>query len=292
MNHPSFADHGWPRRSNFRSAFAASGALNFPVFLLMASFGLILLSGVFQPANALVRPTPMDFKPLQPVPSLNDESAMQLALQGHLRNSALSSGNWQPEASISDVSVSGEPELPVETETEPAAVIEAADNGVHANRLEATITRSESVAASEVDGISAPAITPRLEIRSARLVKRPAALRLNLIKSQARKALQERAAQRAYQLLMEELDRGAEDTEFLGLLAVSALALGKADEARLIYQRLVVLEPDNDQWWTGLAIAREQLGLSAAADYQRALALSGGDTATAELARSRLQETG
>ena len=73
---------------------------------------------------------------------------------------------------------------------------------------------------------------------------------------------------------------------------MSALALRKADEAHLIYQRLVVMEPDNEQWWTGLAIAREQLGLSAAADYQRALALSGDDSPAAELARSRLQETG
>ena len=35
----------WLRRENFSSALAAAGALSFPVFMVMARFAIVLVSG-------------------------------------------------------------------------------------------------------------------------------------------------------------------------------------------------------------------------------------------------------
>jgi hypothetical protein len=137
-----------------------------------------------------------------------------------------------------------------------------------------------------------PLIHPVVDVIARKVVKRHSTGRLSSTKQRAREALTQRLPAAAYELLMIELEAGAADTEYLGLLAVAALSSQKAREAHLIYERLVACEPENEQWWAGLAISRDQLGLDATGDYERALAISEQDSALSQLARARLQETG
>ncbi len=265
----------WLRRENFSTALAAGGALSFPVFMVMASFAIVMVSGVYQSADALVRVSQAESVEVVPLVELADEKALATDLEEVLRDSVLITGRWQPVASeVSDFPV------PIQTE-EPVQLPEAVER--------------ESVTEPGVAGdlaVEPPKIHPVIEVVVDRVVKRQPAEKLKTTKQLARSALAQRTPGIAYDVLMIELDAGAADPEYLGLLAVAALGSHRAREAYLIYEHLVVLEPDSEQWRVGLAISRDQIGLDAVADYERALAISEDDSALSQLARSRLQGTG
>ena len=259
----------WLRRENFSTALAAGGALSFPVFMVMASFAIVMVNGVYQSADALVRVSQAESVEVVPLVELADEKALATDLEEVLRDSVLITGRWQPVASeVSDFPV------PIQTE-EPVQLPEAVERE----------SVTEPVVAGDL-AVEPPKIHPVIEVVVDRVVKRQPAEKLKTTKQLARSALAQRTPGIAYDVLMIELDAGAADPEYLGLLAVAALGSHREREAYLIYERLVVLEPDNEQWRVGLAISRDQIGLDAVADYERALAISGDDSAWSQLARS------
>lgn len=79
----------------------------------------------------------------------------------------------------------------------------------------------------------------------------------------------------AYHRLRPDVADARGDTEYLALLALAAMHLGRYGEAAVVYQRLAEVEPGSSRWRVGLGLAREGLGLEATSAYREALTLSG-----------------
>ena len=103
-----------------------------------------------------------------------------------------------------------------------------------------------------------PATVPKLAITP--IEPEPASAAHEAVKAAARSVL-ELEPERAYGMLLQGLDTlDTDDREYLALLGVSALSSGRFGEARVVYKHLVVRDPSDPRWWTGIAVATEQLG--------------------------------
>ena len=80
--------------------------------------------------------------------------------------------------------------------------------------------------------------------------------RLRALKADARTSLRGGRAQQAYRALRQRLESGRTDPEFLGLLAVASLAVGYHDEAQVLYEHLLHLQPQEQRWQRGWQLAQ------------------------------------
>jgi len=264
-----------------RGARAVTGAVNFPLFLLIWSVGIVILTGAYYPADALVRQAPIQLPELDQLSSLDDEAALGSALEQQLQTASVFGGRWQPEIRKPVLPVRPapliEPELKVKT---PSVVKHYKSPPVE------YLPDVDGSDIAQTDDAQTDAAQTELPAAA------PAQGRALVAKREARRAIAAGNRTYAYRLLISEADGGAADTEYLGLLAVSALSSGKAAEALLVYQRLLEFEPEDERWWAGLALSREHLGMNAAADYQEVLARGGADSPVFKLAQSRLKALG
>ena len=297
MNIVAFPENNRLSNARIAGARAAVGALKFPAFLLVWSVGLVLVSGVYLPADALVRQAPIEFHALQQLSGLEDDAAFQLALEQELRGSAVVAGEWQPRSTESVVDTSA---LTTRKNLQGQAISPPAiEPYLDLKRLEKVpviaprMVKTPIAQVPPTTEVAAEADTAEVSSRPSRTVKRPATSRRSLlVKRDARRALAAGEKLTAYRNLMAGLSEAADDSEYLGLLALSALASGFSAEALIVYERLLVMEPDNEQWWAGLAISKERLGLEAVSVYQEALARSAENTKVQQLALMRLQGLG
>jgi len=276
--------------TRFAGARAAAGALKFPAFLLVWSFGVVLAAGVYFPADALVRQAPIEFPQLQSLPSLDDDSAFQLALERQLRGSTVVAGEWQPQ--VTAPAVHEAPEAPESKRISLSIAVPVIQPQIH---LQAPRMIKTSVVRAKVEIVPAVETAhslPSTESHHATIKPVSISRRATLAKRDARRALAAGENLIAYRGLMADLPDGARDSGYLGLLALAALASGRPAEAHIVYERLLVMEPDNEQWWAGLAVSSERLGLEATSVYQEALARGDGDSKVQQLVRTRLQGLG
>ena len=264
-----------------RGARAIAGAVNFPLFLLIWSVGIVVLAGTYFPADALVRQAPIQFPELDQLSSLDDEAALGSALEQQLQTASVFDGRWQPEIRKPVLTVRPAPLIEPELKLKKPIVVKRYRSTPVENQLEVDgrDVRRPDVGQTDVARTKAPTAAP-------------AQGRALIAKRQARRAIAAGNRTYAYRLLISEAAGGATDTEYLGLLAVSALSSGKAAEALLVYERLLEFEPEDERWWAGLALSREHLGMNATADYQEVLARGGADSPVFKLAQSRLKALG
>ena len=151
---------------------------------------------------------------------------------------------------------------------------------------------SGSAVAAEPEGHEG-ADSRGIATRSSSLRKLPAVSspRLSRLRSLARVDLETGRWADAYHRLRPNVAEARGDTEYLALLALAAMRLGSYGEALVIYESLAREEPISVRWRVGMALAREQLGLDAAASYREALALSEGFEEIRELLRVKLGES-
>lgn len=254
-----------------RGARAIGGAVSFPLFLLIWSIGIVVLTGTYYPADALVRQTPLQFPELAALSTLDDEAALGTALEKQLRTASVFGGRWQPEPSKQTLTVRAVPLIEPELKLKKPLVLKRYDS--------TPIVPQPGEHKVDVVQPEKPTVAPALG-------------RALVAKREARRAIEAGNRSYAYRLLIAEAAGGAGDTEYLGLLAIAALSSGKAAESLLVYQRLLEFEPEDERWWAGLALSREYLGMNATADYQEVLARGGADSPVLELAQSRLKALG
>lgn len=279
--------------ARFAGARAAAGVLKFPAFLLVWSFGVVLATGVYLPADALVRQAPIEFSDLQSLPSLDDDSAFRLALELQLRESTVVAGEWHPQvaapATPATYEALEEPETEEVSQLLDVPVIQPQIHLQAPRMIKSPVVQAKPEAARAAE----PAQTlPSTQNQHGAMKQVSTSRGARLAKRDARRALAAGEALTAYRSLMASLSDGARDSGYLGLLGVAALASGQTAEAHMVYERLLVMEPDNEQWWAGLAVSSERLGMEAASVYQEALARSEGDSKVQQLVRTRLQGLG
>lgn len=253
------------------------GALRFPVFLAVWSIGLVLLSGAFYPADAaLVRGVAQEspyWVEVQEVPRVADLAG---SLEDALRKSDVVAGVWQPtvdwqsrKAPVSEIIATVEIEAPpVVEEAEVNSVTNAKPLGL------------EVVKVSH-DEVGRPTSTEAIQSSEASDTKRS-----------ARYLLQEGRETKAYDILLSTIVEGRSDTEYLGLFALAALQVGRLEEARVVYEKLTRIDPDNQKWWAGLAVVQQHLGGDAATAFARVARLAGEGSSVQRLAISALGSTG
>ncbi|MEZ5561260.1 MAG: hypothetical protein R3E86_22305 [Pseudomonadales bacterium] len=112
------------------------------------------------------------------------------------------------------------------------------------------------------------------------------------VKREARRLIGDDRFEQAYRVLRTSVRMARLDTEYLGLFAAVAMRTARPQEAELVYERLVALEPEQERWWTGLALAREQQGLAAAPLYDQALALATRGSPIEQLISARIGASG
>ncbi len=304
----------WPARA----PAAMAGALKFPAFLLLWSLGLLLAAGAVLPADAIVRKGPVAFAALSALPTLEDQEAFGAALETELRESAVVSGVWQPPVELPPAVPASPPvlapqltvrapqvkELPAADAAQAQPALTESEGG---STVPAPVVAGAASAATSLDVAEPPAPLAvartaaeplRFEVRpqptSATRVARAATLKPTAARvlESAQRALTEGRFAAAYRMLMGDVEQAAAHPTYLGVLAVSALALGRDAEALLIYERLTQLAPDDGRWWAGAALSRERLGLEAAAQFEAVLELAGDDDTLHTLAATRLQDLG
>ncbi len=90
-----------------------------------------------------------------------------------------------------------------------------------------------------------------IELHPARNDLRLMLARLYIVQKESLKALN----------ILAEFQPSADNkTEYLAYRASLAQQLMQTELAKSDYQTLTIIEPDNAQWWLGLAIIRDQLG--------------------------------
>lgn len=253
-------------------AHGIAGAIRFPVFLLLWSIGLVLVSGQMFPARASLPERQLTVQlELAPVPDLHDADAWAASLDRQLAVTEVVSGRWQPRPGIREQTVAAAvpvaaPEIALNPPEAPAATTGA------------LVTQPQPAAA---------------DVPSVRKLKRAVpASQADDVKREARQLIADGRFEQAYGVLRASLRLARLDTEYLGLFAAVAMRTARPQEAELVYERLVALEPAQERWWTGLALAREQQGLTAAPLYDQALALAAPGSPFGQLINARIEASG
>lgn len=297
------------------------GAIGFPAFLLAWTTGVAGVMAQFQQAPAALDQVPQEpaavaaagfgrSAPAAAATSLRDAMAdpaawrdAMVSLRDH---SEVMNGSWQP----ADSDSAGQ--SAAATRSARVAAIGRTDQArserVAAIKLTAVAPRLEALpapgptaeaSAAEPDQPGrvqtnhvATARTNDVEQGRSLVRKTPVGFSRSLAndKAAARRSLAEGRVFEAYHRLRPQVSVGRHDTEFLGLLALSALHTGSHGEAMIVYRRLAGLEPEVGRWRTGLALAQEGLGLDATGEYRQALALTDGSGELEQALVARLGE--
>ena len=283
------------------------GANSFPAFLLFWSLGLLLVVGQFDSADASsARTAILVNTPLAEPARLDDSDALSLEMSHVLRASEVFSGQWTPGDATEKVAKAAEP-VTVETVVDrTAGVAQAAgeesasdhsaygeasiDKVVPATRIVHMSSGSEvSAATKEKTGLAvAEGFRKTASVSVVRKTRPRVNLALASLKLNARRLIQKGQILRAFHLLRASVTQGRNDSEYLGLLAVSALRSGNAAEASVVYERLLEMQPESERWWVGFALAKEQQGMDATSVFQQLLALSDENSDLKRLVRQKI----
>ena len=283
------------------------GAISFPAFLLFWSLGLLLVVGQFDSADASsARTAILVNTPLAEPARLDDSDALSHEMSRALRASEVFSGQWTPDGAKEKVAKAAAP-VAVETGVEPTGGVaqvegekSASDQSVDAEEridkfvpaIRVVHMSSGSEASEETRERKASAVADDFRKTASVSVvgkTRPGAnLALASLKQDARRLIQNGQIPQAFQLLRASVARGRNDSEYLGLLAVSALRSGNAAEASVVYERLLEMQPESERWWAGFALAKEQQGMDATSVFQQLLALSDEKSDLKRLVRQKI----
>jgi hypothetical protein len=283
------------------------GAISFPAFLLFWSLGLLLVVGQFDSADASsARTAILVNTPLAEPARLDDSDALSHEMSRALRASEVFSGQWTPDDAEAKVAKATEP-VTVATVVEPtgglaqaegekSASDHSADAEEHIDKVVSAIRvvrmSSDSERSVETKEKTASAVAEGFrKTASVSVVRktRPGAnLALASLKQDARRLIRRGHIPQAFHLLRASVERGRNDSEYLGLLAVSALRSGNAAEASVVYERLLEMQPESERWWAGFALAKEQQGMDATSVFQQLLALSDENSDLKRLVRQKI----
>jgi len=277
------------------------GALQFPVFLLVWSAGLLFFFGGFYRADAaLVSFSQVSYAALPAVPSLTEVGEFAKDLDTALRTSQVMTGDWQPKLAETTIATKPKDESEISRQLPLASEEEEKEKKKEKEKEKGKGKEKEAPELIDTARVAKPVYTPRTlpDVRGtpvATMTKRHVAnpavrvdSRISQWRSMAREALAVGDSVSAYRLLMSNLSKGAEDIDYLALLGVAALELQRPEEALLVYEKLIKLSRSDSRWWMGLAVCQEHLGIDAAPLYEEVVRLTEAGSALQILALDKL----
>lgn len=196
------------------------------------------------------------------LPDLLDRNTFERDLAVALADSELSQGTWQPGVQEAVVKPDVAPALEKHPTPEPVVTAKPQISKT-TNVVQRTTTYSQPKSAKFVrlPAVVEPKIAMRVD-------------RLRAIKDSARAALMAGHSRAAYQRLRGQVAKGRTDIEFLGLLALASMQQ-QPEEAEVIYQHLMRLQPDMQRWRQGLEQTQRLLAVSSKTTAGAAIQMAG-----------------